>query len=191
MNLQQLNENYDEHILTEEYLIEGLKVFKKSKKLYKYANKIDKKIINLRDKGKTEDVRVAEKLSKDVKKLADNFKAVEDAFKEKELDKSTAKNKLKSLQKEHEVLLSYVKKEGTKSALKKIGLAGLAGGLIAALGSVAIPAGLIQSAGAAAAKGVGALGSAIMNAGGQVGGQISGIVAGAARGTMSSSGSNG
>ncbi len=186
MNLQQLNENYNEHILSEEYLVEGLKVFKKSKKLYNFANKIDKKIIKLKDKSKSEDLKIAEKLSKDVKKLADNFKAVEDAFRDKELDKSTAKQKLKSLQKEHEVLLSYVKKEGTKSALKKIGLAGLVGGLVAALGSLTIPAGLIQSAGAAVAKGVGVLGSALPNASGQLGG----IATGAARGVMSSSGGN-
>jgi len=182
MNLQQLNENYEEYILTEEYLTEGLKVFKKSKKLYKFANKIDKKLINLRDKRKEEDVKVAEKLSKDVKNLADKFKTVEDAFKDKDLDKETAKNKLKSLKKEHEVLLSYVKKERTKSALKKIGIVGILGGLVAALGSVAIPAGLIQSAGAAAAKGAGALGSALANAGSQVGG----IVSGAAGRVMSS-----
>lgn len=182
MNLQQLNENYDEYILTEEYLIEGLKVFKKSTKLYKFANKIDKKIIKLRDKNKGEDVGIAEKLSKDIKRLADEFKAVEDAFKNKELDKSVAKNKIKSLQKQHAVLLSYVKKEATKSALKKIGLVGLAGGLVAALGSVAIPAGLVQSVGAAATKGAGVLANAAANAGGQFGG----IVTGAANKAISS-----
>lgn len=146
MNLQELNESYDEYMLTEEYLVEGLKIFKKSKRLYKFANKIDKKLIKLNDKtNKTEEIKAAQKMSKQLKKLADEFKVVEDAFRDKELDKQTAKTKIKNLKTHHEILLKYVKSKQTKALLGKIGLGLLAGGLIAALGSVAVPSGLVQS----------------------------------------------
>lgn len=172
MNLQELNENYNEYLLTEEYLVEGLKIFKKSTKLYKFANKIDKKVIKLRDKNKSEDVQVAQKLSKEVKKLADEYKAVEDAFASKELDRNTAKTKLTSLKKHNDTLLTKIKSDQTKSAMKKIGLGLLVGGLAAGVAAVAINPGLIQAAGAAAGKGVATLQSAMAKAGTAVSGKV-------------------
>lgn len=169
VNLQELNESYDEYMLTEEYLVEGLKIFKKSKRLYKFANKIDKKLIKLNDNPKkAEEVKAALKLSKQVKKLADEFKVVEDAFRDKELDKATAKSKIKNLKIHHEVLLKHVKSKQTKALLGKIGLGLLAGGLIAALGSVGIPAGLVQSVAAHAASGAGTLANAVGTTAGTV-----------------------
>jgi len=169
-------------MLTEEYLIEGLKIFKKSKKLYNFANKIDKKLIKLVDKNKGEEIKVAQKLSKDVKKLADEFKVIEDAFADKELDKKSAKSKLKTLQMHHQILLKHVSSKQTKSLLGKIGLGVLAVGLVAVLGNVAIPSGLIQSVGANVGKtamnGTSVLSNSL-SAVGNVGKSISGAAANA------------
>lgn len=157
MNLQELNESYDEYLLTEEYLVEGLKVFKKSSKLYKFANKMDRELIKLKDKGKADDVTSVTKLSKDVKALADEYKAVEDAFANKDLDKKTAKAKLKTLAKHNDQVLTTVKSKQMKSAMKKVGLGLTVGALAAGVAAIAINPGLIQAAGAVAGKGIAAL----------------------------------
>lgn len=163
MTLQELNESYDQYILEKDYIAEGLLFFKKSKKLYDYANKLDKKIIVLKDVGKPEDVETLQKLSNDLKALADNFKEVEDSFRSREISKEEAKQRLKQLQQQNTEILNTVKKESIKSTLKKIGLFGLLGGLVASLTGLAIPAGLIQAIGGAISSTSGVVSNAVVD----------------------------
>ena len=128
MNLKELNENYDEYIQTEEYCLEeGLKVFKKSKRLYKFADKIDKKLAKLEKKTNVSPSEVSKlkKISSDLVRLADEYKVIEDAFATKQASKKVSKEKIKSLNRKNEKLLSDMKSAETKSIMKKIGLGSL------------------------------------------------------------------
>ena len=151
MNLKQLNESYDEYILTEEYLEEGLKYLKKSKSLYKYAGKIDKRLVKLKTKemsGKNvseTEINNAVKISSDIKKLAGEYKKIEDAYASKTLSKNVAKGKIKELKKSNEVLLNYVKSKQTKALFAKLGIAALSVALIGVLGHLAVGAGIINT----------------------------------------------
>jgi len=139
MTLQEMNDNYDEYILTEEYLQEGLKYFKKSKRLYKFADKIDNKIakekMKLEKKGKDVNLDTIEKTSKEIRKLADSYKVVEDAFASKEIDRSTAKQKINDLKIKYGAVLQYIRKENVKKAFKFLGIGALLIGLGAFLTS--------------------------------------------------------
>jgi hypothetical protein len=166
MNLKELNEEYDEYILSEEYLIEGLKIFKESKKLYNFAEKINKKA----EKGTDpEAVKTAKKLADDIVKLADQYKVVEDAFANKELDRATATNKLKELKTKNESLSNYIKDARTKSLLTKLGLGVVVGGLGVLLGSILVPSGLFSAVGAAISSGVGTIAKALGSLGAKFG----------------------
>ena len=112
MTLQEMNNKYDEFILTEEYLIEGLRIFKESNKLYNFANIINKKAIGIREKD-PESYKVFLKTAEDTRALADKYKAVEDAFASKIITKKEAIDKLKELKVKNEELLKYIKSENT------------------------------------------------------------------------------
>lgn len=146
MQLKELIENYDNFILTEEYLTEGLKIFKESKKLYTISNKITNKINKIPSTNK-EGISIAKKLADDIKKLADEYKKVEDDFANKKLDKISAVSALKKLKKDNETLGSFIKKENTKNILVKVGLGVLISGLGVLLGSILMNPGLISSIG--------------------------------------------
>lgn len=169
MNLKEMNEGYEEYLLSEEYLVEGLKIFKESKKLYKFAAKITKRVTKLQNKNKDmEAVNAAKKLADDITKLADQYKVVEDAFANKELDKRTATNKLKDLKTQNEVLMKYIKSEKTKSLLGKIGLGSLVLALGGFLGSIFVSPELIASVGAHISSGVGTIADFLAKAGSAV-----------------------
>ena len=136
MNLQELNESYDEYIQTEEYYLEeGLRIFKKSKKLYKYAKRIDKKIAKAETKKRVSPSEVSrlKLLSKNILKLADEFKVIEDDFASGKTDRKLSKEKLKRVKRVNEKLISDMKKSETKLIFKKIGLGALTAGILAAL----------------------------------------------------------
>lgn len=135
MNLQEMNKAYDEYTLTEEfYLEEGLKIAKKSKKLYKYADRIEKAIAKAEVKKRVSPNEVSrlKALSKDIMKLADEFKVIEDDFASGKTDKKLSKEKLKRVKRTNERLLTLMKKDATKQTFKKLGIAAVGIGLAAA-----------------------------------------------------------
>ncbi len=80
MTLTELNESYDEYVLTEEYYLqEGLKFFKKSKRLKKYANKINKKVARKEGKKRVSPAQLntLKTLSKNLTKLSDEYAVIE------------------------------------------------------------------------------------------------------------------
>jgi len=148
MKLHEFNEAYEEYILTEEYLAEGLKVFKKSKKLYKVSAKLKK----AGDKKNNKDYL---DLSKKINGLANSFKDIEDSFASKKIDKAKAKSGLINLKAEQASVMKDAKKKlGTN---KKV-VAGVLGvTVLAALAAVAINPGLITSVTSAISAGKGKL----------------------------------
>lgn len=145
MKLKELLEDYDEHLLSEEYLVEGLKIFKESKKLYKFSLKLTSKLDKIKD---AEAASVVKKLAADVNKLADEYKKVEDDFANKKLNKDSATGKLKELKSKNEALVTYVKSARTKSILGKVGLGTLVTTLVVFLGTIIVAPELITAAGA-------------------------------------------
>lgn len=138
MTLQEMNNSYDEYALTEDFqLEEGLKVFKKSKKLSKYADRIDKAIGKAETKRKVSPSEVTrlKALSKDISKLSDEFKVIEDDFAKGSVSKKVSKEKLKRVKRTNERLLNLMKKDATKETFKKIGIGAVALGLIYAFGA--------------------------------------------------------
>ena len=136
MNLTEMNEAYDENALTEEYLLqEGLKFFKKSKKLYNYVDRVDKKLAKKETKSKisASEISKLKAMSKDLLRLADEYKVVEDNAAAGKTDKKVAKGKIKQLGQKNARLLALLKKDETKQIFKKIGFGAIAIGLTAAL----------------------------------------------------------
>jgi len=145
MDLYELTESYDEYTQTEEfYLEEGLKAFKKSKKLYRYADKIDKRLAKaeMRKKVSPAEVSKLKALSKDIMKLADEFKVIEDDFATGKVEKKLSKEKIKRIKRTNERLISLMKKDEIKSIFKKIGLGTLITGMLAALWATGAMSGL-------------------------------------------------
>ncbi len=157
MNLKEMNTEYDAYILTEEYYLkEGLKAFKKSKRLYKYAGKLEKALIKAESKKRISPMEISslKALNKDVMKLADEYKVIEDEYAVGGVKKVVSKAKLKRIDMKNSNLIKKMKKAETKSAFKKIGLAALSVGLLAALwGTGSITGlGVIRSVGAVSSK---------------------------------------
>ena len=157
MNLKEMNAEYDEYTLTDEfYLEEGLKAFKKSKRLYKYATKLEKALVKAETKKRASPSEISslKALSKDVMKLADEYKVIEDEFAVGGIKKVVSKGKLKRVGLKNSNIIKKMKKAETKSAFKKIGLAALSVGLLAALWGAGAASGLgiIRSVGAVSSK---------------------------------------
>jgi hypothetical protein len=145
MNLYELTESYEEYTTTEKfYLEEGLKAFKNSIKLYKYVDKIDKRLAKAETKRKVSPAEVSKlkALSKDLMKLADEFKVVEDDFASGKTDRKLSKEKIKRIKRTNERLISLMKKDEMKSIFKKIGLGTLITGILAALWATGALSGL-------------------------------------------------
>ena len=145
MNLNELTESYNEYTNTEEYYLEeGLKIFKKSKKLYKYADRIDKKLAKAETKKKASPSEISKlkALSKDIMKLADEFKVIEDDYSSGKVEKGISKEKIKRIKRTNERLITLMKKDETKKIFKKIGLGILSAGILTALWATGAATGL-------------------------------------------------
>ena len=141
MKLNEFNEAYDEYTLTEEYYLEeGLKFFKKSKRLYKYAERINKKLIKAEKKSPASSTETTQlkNLAKDIVRLADEYKVIEDDFSKGSTDKKVSKGKIKRINLKNEQLVAKLKKDETKQLFKKVGL----GAVVIGLGAVLIQLGL-------------------------------------------------
>lgn len=137
MNLQEMNESYDEYTKTDDFVLEeGLKFFKKSNKLYNFANRLENKLMKLEKKSKVSPTEMSKvkALSKDAVKLADEFKVIEDDFANSKVNKKVSKEKLKRVKLKNERLLKQMKSDETKQVFKKLGIVALGLGLTVALG---------------------------------------------------------
>jgi len=132
-DLYQLYESISKSDL--EVLEEGLKFFKKSKQLYRFADKIERTMARATDKGNLEKGHVLRELVKDLRNLAKKYDSVEQDFAKKEISRADAKNKLNSLKIENQNLLDKLKKNNVKNIFKKIGLGALIFSVIALLGA--------------------------------------------------------
>ena len=145
MDLKELTESYNEYTKTDEYYLEeGLKAFKKSKKLYKYAERIERKLAKAEKSKRVSPSEVSKlkALSKDIMKLADEFKVIEDDFASGKVEKTLSKEKLKRVKRTNERLLTLMKKDETKNIMKKIGLGTLTAGILAALWAMGAMSGI-------------------------------------------------
>jgi hypothetical protein len=131
-DLSPLYENISEEDF--EVLEEGLKFFKKSKQLRKYADKIERVMARKTDKGKEEYGRVLRDLVSRIKKLADKFDVIEQAFAKKEINRADARAKLKKLKVENQEILGKLKNDQIKKALKVFGILAIGAGIYAFLG---------------------------------------------------------
>lgn len=141
MTLNELNESYDEYVLTDEYYLEeGLKFFKKSKRLYSYVDRINKRLAKAESKNKVSpsDISRLKALSKSVLKLADEYKVIEDDFGKGKTDKKLSKEKIKRINRDNDRLVVLLKKNETKQAFKKLGI----GALVLGLGAVLVQLGM-------------------------------------------------
>lgn len=115
MTLIQLNESYDEYMLTEAYYLEeGLKYFRKSKKLSKLAKKITIKA------AKNPEL---EKGAVSLTKLASGYKDIEDKFISKKINRKTAKGEIVALKALHSDAQKEIKKAAFVKAAKIAGIA--------------------------------------------------------------------
>lgn len=147
MRLNEFNEAYEEHTLTEEYYLEeGLKFFKKSGRLYKYADRVNNKLINAEKRGKVSETELKElkKLTKELVALADEYKVIEDDFAKDNTKKDVAKTKIKRVNLKNERLVAKLKKDETKNIFKKIGLGALVLGVSALLVQLGAPQKLLS-----------------------------------------------
>jgi hypothetical protein len=147
MKLNNFNEAYEEHIHTDEYYLEeGLKFFKKSSRLYKYAERVNDKLIKAEKKGKISKTEIGtlKKLSKDIISLADEYKVIEDDFVKGNTKKEVAKSKVKSVNLKNETLVSKLKKDEVKGIFKKVGLGALVIGISALLVQLGAPQKLLS-----------------------------------------------
>ena len=153
MNLQELNETYEEYKQTEDYYLEeGLKFFKKSNKLYKYADKILDKLVKAESKKNVSatEVSTLKALNKKVIKLADEFKVIEDNFSSGKMKKEVSKQKLKQLTQKKNNIIKDMKSDKTKSILKKVGLGAVAVATLVTLGALGMENAPVKVTGAAA-----------------------------------------
>jgi len=141
MTLNELNESYDEYVLTEEYYLEeGLKFFKKSKRLKKYANKINKKIAKKEGKKRISPAQLntLKTLSKNLTDLSDKYAVIENDFASGNTDKKISKTKLKEVDRANKKILAKLKSKEVAGTFKAIGL----GALVIGLGVVLFQIGL-------------------------------------------------
>ncbi len=141
MTLTELNESYDEYVLTEEYYLqEGLRFFKKSKRLKKYANKINKKIAKKEGKRKVSPAQLntLKTLSKNLTKLSDEYAVIEKDFASGDVNKKMSKEKLKSVDRNNKAILAKLKSKEVGGIFKAVGL----GALVVGLGAVLFQIGM-------------------------------------------------
>ncbi len=141
MTLNKLNESYDEYVLTEEYYLqEGLKFFKKSKRLKKYANKINKKVAKKEGKKRISPAQLntLKTLSKNLTKLSDEYAVIEKDFASGNVNKKISKEKLKSADRNNKAILAKLKSKEVAGVFKAIGL----GALVVGLGVVLFQVGM-------------------------------------------------
>jgi len=141
MKLNEFNKAYDEYTLTEEYYIEeGLKFFKKSKRLYKYAERINNKLIKAEKSSPASSTEIngLKGLAKDIIRLADEYKVIEDNYSKKTTNKKVSKEKIKKINYENSQLIAKLKKDETKRLFKKIGLGAISLGLGAVLAQLGL-----------------------------------------------------
>ncbi len=150
MNLIELNEKYDEYNQTEEYYLEeGLKLFKKSKRLYTFSERIDKKITKAEKQKKVSPYEITKlkKLSSSLVKLADEYKVIEDEFAKGKSNRKISKEKVKRINRNNETLLNMMKKNETKQAFKAIGLGAIAVAITAILAQLGVNFNVISKVG--------------------------------------------
>jgi uncharacterized membrane protein YgaE (UPF0421/DUF939 family) len=119
MRLEELNERYDEYTLSEEYLNEGLRIFKKSKALRKLAKKMDQQIKATKKGVSTTGIT---KLSKDVNLLANKFEKIEQDFAGKKLNKKEAKAKIEDVKKTSVKILKDLRSQKNADLFKTMGM---------------------------------------------------------------------
>jgi len=136
MNLKEFIEENEN-----EQLDEGLRFFKKSDKLKKYADKIEEKLISAQSAGKIDADKASQvkEVISDARIAAKEFQRLEDKFKNKEIDRSKAKDELKKLKEKHSGLIKKVKKESLQKVMKIIGAAGLLAGMLGVAQALGAP----------------------------------------------------
>jgi len=126
--------NLNEFLMNEEVIDEGLKYFKKSKKLEKHINSIKTKLNTERANGISEEQkRVLTTLITHVSKLKTKFEKIENDYLNKVIDKKTAKEKSKKLVNDNKKLFNDLNSPIVKKALAAIGLSAGLGVVIAGL----------------------------------------------------------
>lgn len=135
MTLQEMLE-YEE----QQKLNEGLVFSKQSKKLNKWADKVEKKLTSKMVKGSltaTQEKQIKEILS-DIRIAAKEFENLEEKFKKKEIDRSKAKEQYEKLKNKHSGLLKKLKSDKIKKIFGVIGALGSIAGIIAGLNALGI-----------------------------------------------------
>jgi len=105
-----------------EELDEGVRFFKASSRLDKLALRLEKKK-NLPD---------AASMAAKVKKAAQAFSVVEQAYKEDKLTKAKARIKLNVIKKQYTDIMTMLRNKEVKDAIKVAGIVAIIGGIIAA-----------------------------------------------------------
>jgi len=119
MDLEQFLE-----INNEERLDEGLKFFKESKKLKKYANKIEAKLLSKQIKGKitSDEASFLKGLVNQINRASNDFEKLEAKYKVKELKKADAKVEHAKLAKKYGGILKDISNQKTKKLFIALGL---------------------------------------------------------------------
>jgi len=132
-----LKENSEEDfqlMVEDEVITEGLKIFKKSNQLNKFADKIERKMLRAGDRGKDAKFSYLKTLSKDLRDLSKKFGDIERGFAEKKMNRAQAGQKIKALKNSNQSLLIKLKSQQAKDAFKIIGLSAVGIAAIALLG---------------------------------------------------------
>lgn len=122
---------FEEELLSEEVLSEGIRFAKNSKKLKKLSKKIEKKLSKVkREKKKKKVQEFVDEINKAVKE----FESLEKSFKQskKRKTKKELKTKYKDMTESYKKMIK--KSEGIWGTLKKLGVATAAGGALYYLG---------------------------------------------------------
>jgi hypothetical protein len=115
---------------------EGLRVFKKSKQLRRYADKLERSMARKADRGKAESAKVLKDLISRIRSLADKFDKIEQSFARKEITRAEAKSKIKELKLENQELMNKLKSFNVKRALKIFGISAVGAALVPVLVSL-------------------------------------------------------
>ena len=117
----QLNEFLDKN---EEQLDEGLKFFKESKKLTKYADKIEAKLLAKHRKSKlsADEYSMMKTLLKEIRKASDDFERLEKKYKVKDLSKQDAKLEHAKYKKKYGGMLKDIKSDKVKKLFVTLGI---------------------------------------------------------------------
>jgi hypothetical protein len=138
-----LNES-DEKLIQE--LNEGLVVFKMSTRLEKYAKRIEKQMTTVRfnEKLRDEQKQQIQTLYEDLKKVAQDLRAVENSFKNKQVSRSEANMKMKIIRQKHQYVFNKLRSVDTIKTLKTLGIsAGIIAGIISIVfGAVSLATGV-------------------------------------------------